>query len=436
MRANIETLDKTTKKVRLYIPIAFGFAAFTLVMLPWLMGYGYSYPHYLEVSLLLVVSFLVSIACYAASKLYPKRSFSIATYEFFFYAISVGMVIHYIDYLNGSLIFIYGLVLLAAAYFVNSRNLAYLSGLASIIVTTEYFFLITDGSVEFSIAGFSFVLLRILYLALLAQVGRNLGLDLDAQRKEHAKLVKLNKELSEIDRVKSEFIDVASHQLKTPLTVIKGNTSMMLDGDYGKVNENLMMPLKEVDIGAQRLTDIINNVVDTLKYEEDLPLNLNMEITDLKKVITYEMYSFVSDSWAKGIKIDLHAKNPVPRILADPEKLKLAISIYLENAISHSLHGEKVDIVMKEEKNKVIIEVVDNGPKIADTSPEKIFRRFSKEHRDKEKITLNLYVVKRIIESHKGKVYYKPGENGGNIFGFELPVEKIIKKNRKRIRVS
>lgn len=431
MRANVGMLDKTTKKVRFYIVMASAFAFFTLVLLPQLIVYDF--PHYFEVASLLSATFLVSILGYVLSKLYPKHSFNIANYEFIFYIIAIGLTIHYIDYLNGSLIFMYGLVLLAAAYFMNARNLIYLSGIASILVITEYFFLINNSVVELSITGFAFVLLRVLYLSLLALVGKNLGLDIAAQRKEYAKLTQLNKELSEIDKVKSEFIDVAQHQLKTPLTVVKGNTSMILGGDYGKVNKNLLMPLKEVDIGAQRLTDTINNVVDTLKYEEDLPLTLNVELTDLKKVITYEMYSFVSDSWAKDVKIDLEVSGQVSKTRVDPEKIKLALSIYLENAVNHSLRGEKVYIILKENKGKAVVEVIDNGPRIADISPEKVFRRFSREHKDKEKLTLNLYVVKRIMDSHKGRAYYRPGENGGNVFGFELPIEKIAKKNRKRI---
>jgi len=431
MRANTKKLDKTTAGIRLYILIASGFATFTLVLLPELIGYEYS--HHFEITLLLTATFAVSIIGYVLSRFFPKYSFDIANYEFVFYIVSVGMVIHYVDYLNGSLIFMYGLVLLAAAYFMNAKNLAYLSGLASILVFTEYFFLLNDSVVEFSIIGFSFVLLRVLYLALLAQVGKNLGLDLSTQRKEYSKITQLNKELGEIDKVKTEFIDVAEHQLKTPLTVVKGNTSMMLEGDYGKVNENLMMPLKEVGIGAQRLTDIINNVVDTLKYEENLPLTLDIELTDLKKVITYEMYSFVSDSWVRGVKIDLKTTGKVPKTLVDPEKIKLALSIYLENAVNHSLHGGKVEIVLKESKGKAVVEVIDNGPRVTDSSAEKIFRRFSREHKDKEKLTVNLYVVKRIINSHKGKTYYRPKEGGGNIFGFELPIEKIGKKNRQRI---
>ncbi|MEK7447828.1 MAG: HAMP domain-containing sensor histidine kinase [Patescibacteria group bacterium] len=434
MRANIKKLDKTTARVRLYVLIASVFAFFTLVILPQFIDYDY--PNHFEVALTLSITLIVSVLGYTLSRFYTKHSFTIANYEFVFYIVSVGLTIHYVDYLNGSLIFMYGLVLLASAYFVNARNLAYFAGLASILVITEYLFLINNSVVEFSIIGFAFVLLRVLYLALLAQVGKNLGLDLATQRKEHTKLTQLNKELGEIDKVKSEFIDVAQHQLKTPLTVVKGNTSMMLAGDYGKVNENLIMPLKEVDIGAQRLTDIINNVVDTLKYEEDLPLTLNVELTDLKKIITYEIYSFVSDSWAKNVKIELNTSGNIPQTLVDPEKIKLALSIYLENAVTHSLRGGKVGINLKEEKDKAVVEVIDSGPQIAEVSPEKIFRRHSKEHAEKGELTMNLYVVKRIIDSHKGHVYYKPKEDGGNIFGFNIPIENINKKSRKRIRVS
>jgi signal transduction histidine kinase len=434
MRANIKGKDKITSNIRLYVLITFGFAAFSLVLFPLIMSY--SYKNQTEVSVLISVTFLVSVTVYTLSRLYPKKSFDIANYEFIFYTITTGLIIHYVGLLNGSLIFMYGLVILAAAYFLNARNLAYLSGLASIFVITEYFFLIQDGGTEFSIIGLSFVFLRILYLMLLALVGRNLGLDIATQRKEYAKLTQLNRELGEIDKIKSDFIDVAQHQLKTPLTVVKGNTSMILDGDYGKVNEGLMMPLKEIDIGAQRLTDIINNVVDTLKYEEDLPLILDKKLSDLKKIITYEIYSFVSESWAKGIKIDLNSSGRISKTLIDPAKIRLALSIYIENAINHSLQNGKIDISLKENKDKAIVKVIDYGPRITDSAPEKIFRRHSREHKDKKELTTNLFVVKKIIDSHKGKVYYKPREGRGNIFGFELPVKKISKKYRKRITPS
>ncbi len=433
MRVNYRE-DKTTDKVRLFVFAAFGFAAFALALLPLFLDYTYN--HQFIVSLLISLTFSVSLTGYILSLFIPKKSFAIANYEFLFYTVSVALIIHYISFLNGPLIFIYGLIILAAAYFMNARNLTYLSGLASILVITEYFLATSNGEVVFSITGLTFVLLRVLYLALLALAGKNLGLDLNMQKKEYAKINQLNKELSEIDRVKSEFIDVASHQLKTPLTVIKGNASMALEGDYGEVTDELVIPLKEIDIGAQRLTDIINNVVDTLKYEEDLPLTLNKEHMDLKKIITYEMYSFVSDSWAKNIKIDLQDKAPSSLFtMIDPEKIKLALSIYLENAIKRSLHGEKVEVLVHESRGKAVIEVSDLGPQITESSQSKIFKRFSPEHKEKANLNLNLYVVKRIIDSHKGKAYYKSGEKGSNIFGFELPIERIAKKNRKRIKV-
>lgn len=430
MRVNAR-LDKPTEKVRLYILIASFFAVFSLTILPPLINYAY--PNYWQVSVFISATLAISLVSYILSRIYPKRTFQIATFEFLFYVITVGMTIHYVDYINGSLIFIYGLVLLAAAYFVDVRNLAYLSGIASILVMGEYFLLINSGMTRLTIVGFSFVLLRILYLALLAQVGRNLGTDISRQRKEYAKLTQLNKQLGEMDEVKREFIDVAQHQLKTPLTVLKGNTSMILDGDFGKVSKELMMPLKEVDISAQRLTDVINSVVDTLKYEEDLPLTLNVNLTDLKKIVVYEMESFVSDSWAKNVKIALK-DSPVSKTYVDEEKLKLALSIYLENAVKRSLRGGKIDIVMKQEEDKAIIEILDNGPKISGNS-DNIFKRHAKENRDKAQLASNLYVVKRIVESHKGHVYYKQGD-GSNIFGISLPINKIEKKNRKRLLVK
>lgn len=433
--SNFNLQDKPTAKVRDSLFIGISIATFYLFLLPFILGF--TYPNQLEISLAIGLTFLVSLTSFVLSKYYPKKTFDIAKYEFLFYTVSIGFVLHYIDFLNGHLIFIYGLVILAAAYFLETKNLTYISGLAALFVIAEYFILIETGNETLSGESSAFMLLRVLYLILLAQVGKNLGLDLSAQRRQYRKLNKLNKQLNELDNLKGEFIDIASHQLKTPLTVVRGNVSMVIEGDYGKVTENILMPLKEVEIGAKKLSDIINSVVDTFKFEKDMPLILERKIADLEKLIRSEMETFLPDSWAKNTRVYLHADKNIPKTLLDPEKIKLVLSIYLDNAMKHSLKNSRIEIFLKRLDKSINVEVSDLGPQIADKKTDKIFYRYAKVKKENkeylERTGLNLYVAKRIVESHNGKVYYQPREDGGNVFGFELPIEHITKRNKKRI---
>jgi len=383
------------------------------------------------------LTFLAALTSFTFSKIFPQKTFEFAKYEFLFYTISVGAVLHYVEYLNGNLIFIYGFITLGAAYFLNAKNLIYIAGISSVLVTTDYFLIVNSGQEPLTAKGVVFLLLRILYLVLLAQVGKNLGTDLSAQRRQYEKMDKLNKQLNELDKIKGEFIDVASHQLKTPLTVVRGNVSMILEGDYGKVDESIMKPLTEVDIGAEKLSGIVDSVVDTFKFEKNMPLILNPKITNLESLIRSEEESFLPESWAKNTRTYIFVDKDIHPILIDVEKIKLVLTIYLENAIRHSLRNGRVEVYLKKNKDKVAVEFYDYGPQIANEKTDKLFHRYTKPHKNckeyLEKTGLNLYVAKRIIESHKGTVYYKPNEKGGNIFGFELPAERIEKKNKKRI---
>lgn len=436
--SNLDTADKTTIRVRDLLLVGVSVAAFCLIVLPYILDFNYE--NQMEASIAMGMTFLASLTSFTLSKIFPQKTFEFAKYEFLFYTISVGAVLHYLDYLNGNLIFIYGLITLGAAYFLNARDLIYIAGVSAIFVTTDYFLIVNSGQDSFSAKGVVFMLLRILYLVLLAQVGKNLGTDLSAQRKQYEKMRKLNKQLNELDKIKGEFIDVASHQLKTPLTVVRGNVSMILEGDYGNVDGNILKPLTEVDIGAQKLSKIVDSVVDTFKFEKDMPLILNPKITNLETLIRSEVESFLPESWAKNTRTYIFADKDIHPILIDIEKIKLVLTIYLENAIRHSLRNGRVEISLNQNKGKVIVEVCDYGPQIANEKTDKLFHRYTKPKKTckeyLEKAGLNLYVAKRIVESHKGTVYYKPNENGGNIFGFELPAERIEKKNKKRISIK
>lgn len=423
--------DNITNNVRAYIFLALGVATFSLAVLPYLLYF--SYDNQLQITLIVLATFIISGLSYFFSKNYNQETFS--QYEFLFYTVTIGLIIHYISYLNGPLIFMYGLVILSASYFLKLEYLNYISGIASLFVIAEFFILVSNGSLIFSAISTIYLFLRILYLVLLTRFGKSLAMGIRAQQKQFQQLLKLNRELTEIDKLKRDFIDIASHQLKTPLTAIKGNVAMINDGDFGSIGNNLKMPLNEIDLGTRRLSTVIDDVVNSLKFEESIPLKLNLKVTNLRELVACEVESFLPNAWVRDVRLETKIEKGLENFLLDQEKIKVALSIFIENAINRSLRGQTVKILVTKEKKAVSVKVIDASSGLIGKQLKNILKsklqKISKE--DFDRLGLNLYLAQKIVESHNGHIIFENETQNGNVSGFTLPIKMIEKKKRQRI---
>lgn len=233
-----------------------------------------------------------------------------------------------------------------------------------------------------------------------------------------------------ISKMKSEFISIAAHQLRTPLAAIKWTIKMILDGDMGKINFDVTEHLERTYQSNSRLISLMNALLDVSHLEQGKFLcdlkEASIEDT-LKDIVGYSNELALE----RDIKIKLETpKESLPKIKVDSEKFALALQNLFNNAMKYSQLHSEVNVVLKHIKDEteefIQIEIKDSGIGIDKEDQKRLFTKFFRA----EKATrfaadgtgLGLFITKNIIEAHGGKIWFKSEEGKGTTFYVRLPV--------------
>ncbi|MEA3308528.1 MAG: GAF domain-containing sensor histidine kinase [Chloroflexota bacterium] len=231
-----------------------------------------------------------------------------------------------------------------------------------------------------------------------------------------------NQQLSELDKVKSDFISIAAHELRTPLGIVIGYAHLLqeeTEGELGRRTEKLLG-------GAMRLRSVIESLTN-LNYLESkqMQLQLNLESVDLGALI-----SEVVDVWQPlmaGKKQTLRKSLPESArcLRLDAEKIVTVLNNLLNNAMKFTAEGGMIKVSMRHQTGKVLICISDTGVGIPQSKLSRIFERFYQveDHmtRRYQGIGLGLSVAKRIVELHGGYIWAESVEGKGSRFLFNLP---------------
>ena len=231
--------------------------------------------------------------------------------------------------------------------------------------------------------------------------------------------------LKELDRVKSEFVSFASHQVKTPMTVIKGYASMIADGTYGAVSEKIKETSEKIIEATDRLVALVNNILNVRKIEEG-KLEYTFEETDMSALVTSVVSDLAPSAKGKGIELSLSVAPRVPPVRADSLKLRQVIQNVIDNAVKYTAEGSvKVSVSHEETGKEVLISVADSG---SGMEPPELKRLFEPFHRDAltAKTTqgsgLGLYIAKQIMNAHQGAIWAtSEGIGKGSSFFIRIP---------------
>ncbi len=246
-------------------------------------------------------------------------------------------------------------------------------------------------------------------------------------------LEKANKELLKIDEAKTEFLSIASHQLRTPLTAIKGYLGMIDEGIYGPVPEKVHEILHKVDESNERLIRLVNSLLDISRLELGR-MEFDFQETDIEEMLENIVDEFHIAARKKGLSLVFeHPKEELPKILIDPFKIRQVFLNLVDNAIKYTYEGKvtvKAKLINNHGREKIQISVSDTGMGIAKKEKDeifKIYRRGTGVRLFPEGSGVGLYVAKKLVESHKGKIWAKSqGKGKGSTFYVELPVRREI----------
>ena len=272
-----------------------------------------------------------------------------------------------------------------------------------------------------------------------------------SDRNEVTKIICFMRDVSkekEVDRMKSEFISMVSHELRTPITSIKNAVGIVLGKAAGTINENQRKFLSMANRNIDRLSGIINDLLDVSKIESGI-IKIDLKPFNLRAPLDMAIASLTSGFKEKSIPIHKEIPYDLPHAYGDSDKLEQIFINLLDNAIKFTSEGGEIcvtaDLIsefgpqfseLKEEEKQSVIEVsiADTGIGISPDKLEKLFDRFYQVEesltREQKGTGLGLYIVKGLVEALGGDIWVESELGKGSKFIFTLPIyspEKELK---------
>lgn len=355
----------------------------------------------------------------------------------------------------------YGIVLSAAfilplhksglnLFFIGHMSVVVLGFVIAYIVSKYNFWSINVIATEFFISIITAVLVFELFLAtsaldLLIKAGITILIILSSSflvasvRREAQSRDKINrlvydldimsKELKVLDKKKSEFLAIASHHLRDPLTAIKGYSSMLVEGSFGELPLGVMEAANKIFESSKHLITMVSDFLDISRIESG-DMNYNFTDVDIRKIVLdiepEARASAEKAHIALNVTVDDRAGSTPFITVGDTGKLKQVVSNLIDNAIKYTPRGEVSILLSKSiDGKKILFSVSDTGIGMSESTLEKIFRKFSRAEEGSkvytEGVGLGLYVAKEIIKKHEGRIWAESkGEGVGSTLYVEL----------------
>lgn len=235
--------------------------------------------------------------------------------------------------------------------------------------------------------------------------------------------------LTALDQAKSEFISMASHQLRTPVSIIRGYMSMFKEGDFGRLNADQIAYAEKMEQNLIRLNTIIDDILNASRIEANR-FSVYPSTFDLSTMVTQLVDQFNGRASKKGLKINLSLPKEKIFLEADKDKLLETISNIIDNGINYTLKGH-ISVKIKQVKgSKILIEISDTGIGIPKNKFDKIFQRFARLDNAKkvrpDGTGIGLYLAKAVVEAHKGTIWFESEEGKGTTFFIEIPKKSQV----------
>ncbi|MEI6304619.1 MAG: PAS domain S-box protein [Candidatus Taylorbacteria bacterium] len=240
----------------------------------------------------------------------------------------------------------------------------------------------------------------------------------------------------DIDKAKTEFVSLASHQLRTPLSAIGWYTEMLLDGDAGKISVKQKDYLNEIYNGNKRMVNLVTSLLNVSRIELGT-FSVEPELTDIREIVQSVVDEMKPMIVAKKMDVKLDIEEGLEKIMVDQKLIRMVYQNLTSNALKYTGEGGHITIEVKVKDNDLLSSVSDNGfgiPKSQQSGIfQKLFRADNAKTQDADGTGLGLYIIKSIIEqSSNGKMWFESIENKGTTFYFTIPKSGVTPKKGSR----
>jgi len=237
-----------------------------------------------------------------------------------------------------------------------------------------------------------------------------------------------NAQLQKLDESKDEFISMASHQLRTPLTSIKGYISMLMDGDAGKVTNDQKHLLEEAFISSERMVRLIGDFLNVSRLQTG-KFMVDKHPLSLAKIVTQEIEGLGPNANARGLQFIYNEPKNIPLMQLDENKIQQVIMNFSDNAIYYSKENSTIKIKLEIVGDNVEFTVKDTGIGVPNDEQDQLFNKFFRATNARKQrpdgTGVGLFLAKKVIDAHDGQIIFHSTEGKGSTFGFRLPLPKI-----------
>ena len=244
-------------------------------------------------------------------------------------------------------------------------------------------------------------------------------------QQNNEELAAANEKLRELDKLKSQFLSVATHELRTPLSVILGYNSMLAESLQDRLDGQEQQTLRESVGACKRLIRLVNSMLDITQIESG-KMRMNFELSDLRRIVSSVTTLFQHEAQAKSVHIAVELPTRMPRMLMDSERIEQVLINLIGNALKFTANGGTVAVSVRQTPAGAHVSVSDTGIGIAPEDLDKIFDEFAQvrrqtANRQREGSGLGLAIARRIVEAHHGVLEVKSELGRGSTFSFTLP---------------
>jgi len=243
------------------------------------------------------------------------------------------------------------------------------------------------------------------------------------------RLSETNRKLKAMDETKDDFIGMASHQLRTPLTSVKGYLSLVLDGDAGKITSQQRKLLSQAFISSQRMVFLIADLLNVSRLKtgkfiiETTPVNLADIVTD-------EISQLQETAVARELTLEFHKPAHFPSVELDETKTRQVIMNFLDNAVYYTPSGGHIVATLTETPKSVELRVIDNGIGVPKAEQHHLFSKFFRAKNAQKArpdgTGLGLFMAKKVVIAQGGAIIFDSKEGEGSTFGFIFPKQPVI----------
>lgn len=239
-----------------------------------------------------------------------------------------------------------------------------------------------------------------------------------------AKLRQANERLKVLNETKDDFVSMASHQLRTPLTSIKGYLSMVLEGDMGKITAGQRKMIEQAFTSSQRMAYLISDLLNMSRLRTGR-LTVTPGTVSLNKIIEQEIAQLRRMAEGNSIKLVVEEGEELPPVALDETKIRQVIMNLVDNAIYYTGRGGTVTVRLSQTPKTVELRVIDTGIGVPVADQHKLFTRFYRAGNAKkvrpDGTGIGLYMVRKVVTALGGSIIFSSKEGKGSTFGFSFP---------------